>query len=165
MSAESFDPLDTFSPATVVSVTPVLTGAGAYSSGNAVGPKQTIASAARKTTKTQIMLQTLTVTDKANQKAALTILFFDSDPTAGTYTDKSALALSTDLAKVIGKVNVAAADYETIDSKAVACLKSIGLEMQLTAGATTLYAAVLTTGTPTYTSTSDLTFRYGVLQS
>jgi hypothetical protein len=107
----------------------------------------------------RVVLDSLTVTDGANQKAALTVLFFESDPTAATITNNAAFALSTDLTKVVGKVNVLTTDYETIDSKAVACLRGLNLTLEAS-GSATIYAACLTTGTPTY-AVSSLRFCYG----
>ncbi len=152
------------SPMAVVSVTPVISSSPAYTSGDAVGGEQKLTGACR-VTGGKAILQTITIQDVANQKAALTILFFDSEPTGATITDNSAFAWgSTAFAKVVGKIDVAAGDYETVASKAVAAKTALGLEMQA-AGAPDLWAVVVTTGTPTYTTASDLTFKYGFQQS
>ena len=150
------------SSADVISVTPAI-DTNAYTSGDAVGGKQTLTSAAR-VSGGKVLLNSVVVVDKGNQKKPLTILFFDSDPSAATITNNAAFAFSTDITKVVGRVNVVAGDYETVDSKAVACVKAIGLEMKAS-GSANLYAAVVTTDTPTYTSASDLIFRYGFAQA
>lgn len=150
------------SSADVISVTPTI-DTNAYTSGDAVGGKQTLTSAAR-VSGGKVLLNSVVVVDKGNQKKPLTILFFDSDPSAATITNNAAFAFSTDITKVVGRVNVVAGDYETVDSKAVACVKAIGLEMKAS-GSANLYAAVVTTDTPTYTSASDLIFRYGFAQA
>lgn len=76
-----------------------------------------------------IKLQTLTVTDQANQGPGLRIIFFGSKPT-GTYTDNSALDLSAaDLTKIIGQVKISASDWESTDSYKFATLS--GLQMIL----------------------------------
>lgn len=113
------------------------------------------------------VLKNIVVTDAANQKAALTILFFRKQP-AGSFTNNSALPLSNaDLALVVGKVNVAADDYETIASKAVADVDcSIVLKAKDDTSpptSKTIYLAVLTTGTPTYASATDLVLKPGLL--
>ncbi len=149
-------------PADVISITPTINTVQ-FTAGDAVGGKQTLTNAVR-VSGGKAILESLTVVDQGNQKADLTILFFESDPAAATITNNAAFVFSTDITKVVGKVNVAAADYETINSKAVACIKAIGLEMKGNATAN-LYAAVVTTGTPTYVGTTDLNFRYGFLQS
>lgn len=151
----------------VVSVTPTIT-AGTYNATtkNSVGGKQTLAGAVPYSGVAAV-LQSVTVIDKANQKAPLTILLFDSDPTGGTYTDNGQVNLSTDVAKVIRKVNVTAGDYETIDNSgtdyAVADLAPIAKLVKPASG-TSFYAVLVTTGAPVYASTSDLTIRFGFMQ-
>jgi hypothetical protein len=146
----------------VISVTPTI-DTNIYAAGDAVGGKQTLASAVH-AAGAAATLTTLTVVDKGNQKANLTILFFDSDPSAATITNNAAFVWSTDISKVIARVNVVTADYETIDSEAIATLNLADLGVMLEAsGSTSLYAAVvLTSGTPTYTGTADLIFKYGL---
>jgi hypothetical protein len=154
---------DVGSPATVVAVTPVVSSGVAYTAGDAVGGKQTLTGAARDSGG-PVVLQSLSVLDLGNQKAALTILFFNADPSAATITDNAAFVWSTDHAKLIGKLAIAAADYETIASEAVATRGGLGIVLQ-PSGSAVLYAAVVAVGTPTYTSVSDLVFRYGFLQT
>ena len=149
-------------PYDVVSVTPTVSTTPAYASGDAVGGKQTITSACRLSSGDTI-LQTLTVVDKGNQKQPLTILLFDSDPSAATITDNSAFVFSTDISKLVAKVNVLAADYETVNSIGIATLGNLGVLMKAS-GSANLFAAVVTTGTPQYASTSDLIFKYGFAQ-
>lgn len=143
----------------VLSVTPTIDTV-AYGAGDAVGGKQTLA--AGLADGLPVELDSIVVQDVSNQKAALTLLFFDADPAAATITNNAAFAFSTDLAKCIGRINVAAADYETVDSKAVATVRNLGMILKPTA--TSLYVAVVTTGTPTY-AVGALTFKYGFKQS
>lgn len=152
-------------PRTVLSVTPTI-DTNIFAAGDAVGGKQTLTSAAR-VSGGLVTLETLTVVDKGNQKAALTILFFDSDPTAATITNNAAFVFSTAVSKLVGKINVAAADYITIDSTGIASyqLKDLGLMLKASGSANLFVAVVLTSGTPTYLSTTDLIFKYGFKQS
>ncbi len=152
-------------PMTVISVSPTVT-AGAYAAGQSFGGKQTLTGAVLWTSGVA-KLTSLVVTDKGNQKPVLDILLFNSDPAAATVTDNGAFAFSTDIAKVVGRVRVSAADYVTVDSKAIAVVPVSGLPPQilLASGGTPLYAvAVVVSGTPTPASTSDITFRYGLEQ-
>lgn len=143
----------------VISVTPVINTVQ-YSSGYAVGGKQTLA--AGLATALPVELDSLVIIDKGDEKAVLDLLFFDADPSAATITNNSAFAFSTDIAKLIGRVHIAAEDYVTYDSIATVALKNIGLLLKPTA--TSLYVAVVTTGTPTY-AVGDLIFKYGFKQS
>ena len=141
--------------------TPTVSSGVAYSSGDSVGGKVTLAGGGLLQGQMGL-LNSLLLTDVSNQKAVLEILLFDSDPTAGTYTDNAALALSTDLTKIVARIPVAAADYVTIDSKAVAHLSNLQRFVMPASGQTSLFMAVLTTGTPTYTSVAALQFRFGI---
>lgn len=117
------------------------------------------------------VLKHVTITDNADQKAAMTIVFFDSLP-ASTFTNNVAFPALTDadLGRVIGKVEVLAADYTTLNGKAVATVEcSIALwSMQSTAGPDgpdkrTAYYAIQTSGTPTYTGTGSVKVKFGFL--
>jgi hypothetical protein len=141
---------------TAVSTTP------AYTSGDAVGAKRTLTNVFLSSGGTAI-LESITVLDRANQAAALEIIFFDSDPTNATITDNAAFVYSTDDLKVLGRVSVAASDYVTLNSKAIATLKGIGLTLKGNA-TTSLFVAVVTTGTPTYAATTDVQITFGFLQ-
>jgi hypothetical protein len=149
-------------PYTTVSVTPTIT-AGSYAANAGVGGKMTLTNALRAAS-TGGTWQSLLVTDKNNAKAQFNVLMFNYDPTSGSYTDRSAIILGSDLSKVIRNVTVSTADYQTVSgSIAVA---DINVMQTVMAGSSngTLYATVMTTGTPTYASTSDLTFQFGFQQ-
>lgn len=143
-------------------VTPTITvsASSAYQSGDNVGGKITLTNAARVSGGLS-KLVSLNITDNANQKAACTLLIFNANPAAATLTDNSALALSTDGPKVIASVAIASASFVTIDSKGFFTLNNIGYLLQPASG-TTLYAALVTTGTPTYAATTDLKIDFGI---
>lgn len=146
-----------------VEVTPTVTvSLTAYTAGDCVGGKLTLANAVRVNGGTGV-LQSLLLLDRANQKPNLTLLIYNADPTAATLTDNAALSNSTDDVKVIAKVNVTSGDWETINSKAYASLSGLGLVLKAASGSATLYAALLTTSTPTFVATTDLQLRLGIL--
>lgn len=152
-----------WTPGDVLSVTPVI-DTNIYAAGDAVGGVQTLTNAVRVSGGVGV-LDTLSIIDADNEKANLTILFFESNPAAATVANNAAFVWSTDLAKYIGKINVVTADYESINSKAVATLRGLGLRLKAS-GSRNLYAVVvLTSGTPTYSAAGDLTFRYGFAQN
>lgn len=154
----------------VVSLTPVIQ-ASAYTAGNCMGGLLTIPGVFRNSAAgITARLLGLTVIDKGNQKAPLTVLLFDRQPSS-TYTDKSTPTIGTDQANVIGQLKVATADYTSngADSPPVAVAEeqcSILLQNNDPGRAnnTNLYAVVLTTGTPTPASVSDLTFKFKAQQ-
>lgn len=146
---------------TLIKDTTAVSTSPAYTAGDAVGAKRTIANAVR--TPGTGILESVTILDRANQKAAMTLFIFDADPTAATITDNAAFVFSTDDLKVIAQVSIAASDYVTTNSKALAQKTGLGIALKAASG-TTLYAALVTTGTPTYAATTDVQLEYGFLQ-
>jgi len=133
----------------------------AYSAGFTVGAIQTLTNAVRKSGGTAI-LESLTLLDKSNQKAAMDIFIFDVNPAAATTTDHAAFAFSTNDVNVIARVSVAATDYVTVNSEAVAVKSGLGIAVQAS-GSANLYAVAVTSGTPTYAATA-LQWVWGLLQ-
>ncbi|HEY6021342.1 MAG TPA: hypothetical protein VIY48_15995 [Candidatus Paceibacterota bacterium] len=100
------------------------------------------------------ILNGLKITDEDNEGAALDIYIFNDVPT--TIADDAAGALAIgDLDKLVCKVEVAAADYEAVNSLkfAIKDEASEGLNRACALDAKgNLYAYVICTGTPTYAS-------------
>lgn len=104
-----------------------------------------------------VVLESIAVYDDDNEKNPITLLFFDSAPASGTYTGNGPLALSAgDKGKYIGRVNIAAGDYETQGGDAFACIRGIGLAMQASGSSSLYMIPMVTSGTPTYTTSSDI---------
>jgi hypothetical protein len=141
-----------------IQVTPTVTAA-AYSANNQVGGIQTLTKACYDVNRFSELAQ-LTITDKGAQSAALSILLFDQLPTVAS-SDKVAFDITdAEVAgKCIGNITIAATDYVATASNSVAC-KTFALPIASQNNAGNLYAVVKTTGTPTYASTSDLTFKW-----
>ena len=135
-----------------------------YAALDVIGGKLKLPQAVRLPAGTGV-LQSITITDDDNEKAAFDVLLFSASPT-GTVTDNLAYAHSAaDLLAFLGRVQVVATDYLTIvaGSLAVASIKNIGLLVKAASGSADLYAVVIATGTPTYTATTDLQMFFGVL--
>lgn len=138
------------------------TNASAYEAGDSVGGKITITNAMRVSGGTGV-LQSIHLIDTSNQKAALDILIFDSDPSSATITDDTAFVYSTDISKQIARIPVTAADYTTINSIATVSLGGLSRIVQAS-GSRNLYAAIVLSGAPTYASTSAVRVVFGILQ-
>ena len=146
---------------TIVSVTPTVT-AGAYSANDIVGGEMTISSACRAAT-TEVILQSVSVSDLAMQNVALQIFFFQSNP-AGTYTDNAELDVTdADLQACLGVVEIAASDWINAKDNSFVTKANLGIPMVPTSGSD-LWAICKTTGTPTYAGTTDLEFHFGFLR-
>jgi hypothetical protein len=143
----------------VIEVTPTVSASAAYTAADQVGGLQTLSGAAS-AQNCVAQLLSVTVVDKAKQKAALTIFFFDESPTIAS-VDNGAYDLTDAqcVDKCKGYVKVAVADYQDSSSNSVACVTSTLAMKSLTEGGT-LYAVAMTTGTPTYAAVSDLVITY-----
>lgn len=137
----------------------------AYSSGDVIGDHLTVSKAVLDT-KGTALLQSLTVLDKANQKSALDLIFFNEEPAASYGANNSAYGLNdSDLSKVIGRISVAAADYVSSGSNnAEATLRNLGLLLQSLEKSKDVYVLVVARGTPTFGANGDLIIKLGLLQ-
>lgn len=151
---------------TIITATPAAASfATPYSSGDVIGGANTLTNAVHKTPGTGI-IQSIVVLDKANQKSALDILFFDTTPANSFGADNAAYALNdADLGYCLGRYSVAAADYvSSSTNSAEATIRSVGLPIKAATGARDIYMVVVSRGTPTYGSATDLIVRVGILQ-
>jgi len=100
----------------------------------------------------------------AAQNAAFDIIFFDSNPTATTFTDNSAIDIAdADLPKVIGVVNVGAGDYDASADSSVATTLGQQIVLQNASGTNKVWIALISRGTPTYVA-DCISLSFGVLQ-
>ena len=113
------------------------------------------------------IIQWLKITDADNEGAALDVYIFNAAPTSIADDAAAAFAIG-DLDKLITKVEIAAADYEAVNSLKFV-IKDEGSEGMNRAYQTdadgNLYAYVVCTGTPTWTAATDLKMTLGVLTS
>lgn len=143
----------------LVTVTPTV-GAALFAANDVVGGKLTIAGAVRLPAGAS-NLQTLSLVDAAKQNAALKIFIFNS-ALAGSYADNAAEAVTAaDWLKCIGFLTVAAGEYQTMANASVVSQTGIAMPVKLASGSS-LYALIVTTGTPTYTANAlQLIFGFG----
>lgn len=146
----------------LVVATPVIS-TSAYAAGDQMGGVLTLTAAVDATSDTATLIS-VTVIDKAGQSSDLDVLFFNASPTVAS-SDNAALSISdAEMAqKFIGRVKISSTDYSTTAAGSDATKSGIGLFLQayLT---NNLYAIVQCQGSPTYTSTSDLVLKFGILQ-
>jgi len=108
------------------------------------------------------LIQSVIITDLGAQSAALDVVFFDTDPTSTTFTLNAAFDVDDlDLVNIVGVAQVTT--YAAFSDNSVGQALQLAIPFVLPSG-NTLYAAIVSRGTPTYASTSDLTIRVGVLK-
>lgn len=147
------------SPDTYLTLTPTL-DTSAYASGDTLFDATELASVGR-TSGGNVVLQSVTVMDKADQKIALTLYFFDRSVTFGTANAAPSIS-DADTFFYMGHIDIAAGDYDDLGGAAVAVVRGLGLQMK--PNTTSLYVAATTGGAPTY-GASDLKFGFGFLRS
>ena len=133
-------------------VTPVL-DTNAYADGDQVSTLQTISDILPDHQAGEIQL--ITVLDKANQKVALDLFFFDSSSVT-LAADNAAFTVSdSDMENCVGVVNVAAADYDAVSTTNGFATISINFPIQPRNGnGGDIYMAIVSRGTPTYAASS-----------
>lgn len=144
----------------VVEVTPTVSSGAAYTAADQVGGLMTLEGAGPGLGEGTI-LQGVVVVDKDKQKAALDLYFFDESPTVASADNEAANVTDAEMAdKCIGHVAIAAADYKDLSGNSTASVRNLGMRLKPTKGGSTLYCVAVTGGTPTYTSTSALVFKF-----
>jgi len=142
----------------IVTATPTIT-AGAYSAGDAVGGLLEFEGVASPYDRGAIIVAA-TLIDKAAQKALMRLILFDR-----TFTPTADNApfdpTDADLANVLKYLTFAATDYISFNDNSMAQrLGDLGdavlASVVLAEGGTSLFGQLVTGGTPTYASTSDL---------
>lgn len=135
-----------------------------YGSGNVLGDKSPIAVELVRSNYGTGVLQGIVVQDLSAQSGAIDFVFFDSNPSATTFTDNSALDIAdVDLPKVIGVVSVTASEYKTFADSNVAVLNNIGLVLKNADGSPKIWVCPVSRDTKTYVA-DELSVSFGVLQ-
>jgi hypothetical protein len=143
-----------------VSVTPTLTASSAYTAGNCVGGLMTFSSILLAAGSG--VLQTLVLQCKSTQTATFKFYLYSANPSSSTFTNKSAPSInSADIAKLIGFWTLSTPDSGQ-GTHTIYVVDGVGHALNV--GATTLYGVLVTTGTPTFASTSDINMVLAVLE-
>lgn len=146
--------------AATVDVTPTVTAAIAYVAGNEVGGLLTFGNTLALAGSG--LIQSITLKSKTVQTVGFKLYIFKANPVNTVWTDKTAPAINVaDIANLVGVYPLSSGD-SGLGTHTVYNLDGIG--KTIAAGATTLYGILVTTGAPTFASTSDLTVSIGVLQ-
>ncbi len=150
----------------VVEATPTIE-TGIYASGDLIGELITLAGAARTISEGGDegtgLIQSVILTDLSKQDANIDVVFFDANPDGTTFTDNSPLDVAdADLVKIIGVAQITT--YADFNDNSVGWAANLALPFDLKGRTASLFAALVSRGTPTYAATSDLTLRIGILQ-
>lgn len=137
---------------TSVAVTLTVTASSAYASGNVVGGLMTFPNVVQATPLSGI-IQAISLRFKSVQTGSFDLYLFGSNPTASTFTDKTAPSLNAaDFDKVIAVYSFTA-NKSGLGTHTIYDLDAVGRAIVL--ASTSLYGVLITTSTPTFASASD----------
>jgi hypothetical protein len=154
-------------PITVfVSSTPTI-DTNIYATGELLGTKLTFTGAFHERSAAGY-LTSVKVDDKAAQAHDLELVIFSEDPSGTTFTNQAAFDIAdTDLTKVVAVISLGSATRFAWADNGIKFVGSLAIPLQGRSGdgaTTTLYGALLSRGTPTFASTSDLKVTLGISQ-
>lgn len=148
-----------------VSVTPTVTASSAYTAKDAVGGLMTFTNLSC-TNRGGGRINSVIITDKADQAVEYDVVLFKSQP-AGTFTNKVTFdPADADLLLMMPIINLRSTDHFSFNDNGVSSLSSLnsGAWTTVTSGLPgTFYVSLVTRGTPTYASTSDITLTLGLV--
>ena len=108
------------------------------------------------------VVASIVLNDEDDQGIALDVVFLDANTSLGT--ENAAPSISDANARnILGIVSVAAGDWTNIGGVRVATLRNINLPIKGASGSTSVYIALISKGTGTYTA-SGITGRISILQ-
>lgn len=150
-------------PPVEVAIKPVVDTA-IYASGDNIGGLQFLPNVAFRPGAWASLIRTI-VTDKSHQDAILNVLLLNTLPTS-TVTDQAAFTLAAaDLPFVVANIHIAVGDYVSFTTPGVADDRPVnGPVPLLTRQNSGLWAIIVSGGTPTYASASDLQLRLDFIQ-
>ncbi len=143
----------------VVSVTPTA-DTSIYASGDVIGGLMTFSNAVGYQSTTGIVTSA-TVSDKNSTASDLELWVFSSNPSASTFTDQAAFTIAdADITKVISVISLGSTSRFDAASNGVKYLGSISCPVSTTSK--TLYAVLVSRGTPTFATSSDVTVKLAI---
>jgi hypothetical protein len=153
-------PVTAGSQQVTVTQTPTVTASSAYASGNAVGGLLTFSLATQGAGTGLIQGTWLNL--KSAQTATTWLLLFSANPSSTTVTDKTAFSLNAaDYDKWIGTIVISQCFTAGTPSLCQAMGGAVPIKIPL---GTTLYGVLVTQGTPTFASTSDVKVNLQIIQ-
>lgn len=143
-----------------VTLIPTITASSAYASNNCVGGKLTFANIAG--SQQSGVVQSIHVATKSVQTGGYKFYLFNNNPGSTTFTDKANTSINAaDIPSLIGVYTLGSAD-NSLGTVTIQVLDNIGKAFVATTP--NLYGELMTTGTPTYASASDVIITLTVMQ-
>ncbi len=148
--------------AKVVTIVPAITSISTdYSDADQIGIVHTLTSILPETSGV-VRLTSIAVVDKAKQKPVFDVMFFNDNPTLVS-ADNEALSISAAemASKFIGRVRIAAGDWEDTASASDATVRVIDMLLQGIPKSRNLYVLCMAQGAYNAATVTDLVVRMG----
>lgn len=143
-----------------IAATPTVSTSPAYSAKDAIGGLLTFSNAAR-SSGGSLLVHAVQIEDKGQQMPDLDLVLFDRS--IGAPTDNAVFnPTDTEVGQCVGVIPIIGADWADFSTNSVATRVGLGLELVL--NGTDLFGVLVSRGTPTFTSTSDVVVTLTVLQ-
>lgn len=156
------NPMPVSGRSAIFAVSPAVTAASAYATGNVVGPLMTFAGIASDDNPTGL-IQAIGFHFKSAQTADMDFVFCSQNPSSTTVTDKTAVALNVaDFAKCRA-YRLSGANCISLGTPTYCEIANLASPFTIPTG-TDAYGFLVTRGTPTFTSTSDVTVSLRVVR-
>lgn len=151
--------------ARLITATPTV-DTSAYQTGELVGGKLTFTGALKTITGTGYLVS-VNMMDQSAQAVDFDVVIFREDPTGTTFTDQAAFDVAdADTSKIIAVVQLGSATRFAFADNSVHFIGSLAIPVQATNSgggiAGTLYGALISRGTPTFTAATDVKITIGV---
>ncbi len=145
-------------PTVILTVIPV-TSAALYDANDCVGGLLTFVAPVQADGASTV-LKSIRIWDKDGQHPAIKLFIFNCNPIGAegwTFTDAAAVAAPTTPTEIPACISITSANWLTTDSKSHVDFSGLDIPLNSASGQSrSIFAAIVTTGTPTYTSTSAL---------
>lgn len=151
-----------------LTVVPAVSASPNYTSGDVMGTQTEIVNAGRLTgsgqsVDTRGIIQSVMISDKAEQSLNLDVFFFNAEPATGTYTDNAAFALDdADALLCIGVAEVTTW-VDGGSGSDVGFATNLGFAFDIGSGNGSIWVILVARGAHNLGSTTDLQLRVGIL--
>lgn len=157
-------------PATLITLAPV-TDTNIYADGDQIGLGATELTNFLREPWGLSTIESITVIDKAKQKSKIDIHLFSSVPTLANVNNAAPdITDANAIATYIGRIPILDTDYADFANQSVATKLAVGLVVKgikintQDKDTKSLWAIIVSRGTPTYTAAADLMIKIGVYQ-
>jgi len=141
-----------------ITVTPTISAGAIYAAGDALGGRFELQNAVLSAGGAGT-ITTVVVIDDDSEESEMDFVLFSTAFTA-TADNAPFDPSDADLENCIGHIPFTQAHYSTFNDNSAGAQRNVGFEFETAAGQTSIWGQAVARETPTYTATTDLTFKF-----